>query len=41
LYIENELVVFKKEHPEVNHREAFKQVAEAWKHHPSNPKRVY
>ncbi|RKP24805.1 hypothetical protein SYNPS1DRAFT_10065, partial [Syncephalis pseudoplumigaleata] len=38
LYMKNELARIKSEHPDTNHREAFKMAATNWKQSPDNPK---
>jgi len=37
-FMKSELAKVKAEHPELNHKEAFKQVAQRWKDSPENPK---
>ncbi|KAI8338060.1 hypothetical protein BC941DRAFT_424492 [Chlamydoabsidia padenii] len=38
LYMKEELPKLKKENPGLNHKEAFKKVAESWAASPKNPK---
>ncbi|KDN46992.1 hypothetical protein K437DRAFT_256012 [Tilletiaria anomala UBC 951] len=38
-YMKDALADIKKKNPQLDHKEAFKEAAKQWKHHPSNPKR--
>lgn len=40
LFMKAELPKFKEANPGVSHKDAFKKVAESWKTHPSNPKKI-
>ncbi|KAG0288452.1 hypothetical protein BGZ96_007796 [Linnemannia gamsii] len=40
LYIKDELPKYKAAHPNVEHKEAFRQVAYLWKHAAENPNRT-
>ncbi|KAF9996409.1 hypothetical protein BGZ80_006836 [Entomortierella chlamydospora] len=39
-FMKEELPKYKAKHPDVEHKEAFKQVAIMWKNSPLNPKRA-
>ncbi|GJJ68838.1 hypothetical protein EMPS_01184 [Entomortierella parvispora] len=39
-FMKTELPTFKAAHPNVEHKEAFKKVAQLWKDSPLNPKRA-